>query len=89
MTLPLRHCIYGPRKRIRTFDLLVPNQALYQTKLRAENVELFGGVGGNRTHHTVLAKHRRPLGTCDPKFSRLTDLSSCASIFDQNLTRYY
>ena len=26
-----------------------------------------GGDGGNQTHHTILARDRRPLGTCAPK----------------------
>ena len=26
----------------------------------------FGGASGNRIHHRLLARHPRPLGTCDP-----------------------
>ena len=35
----------GRGDRIRTYDLLVPNQTLYQAKLHPEN----GTDGGNRT----------------------------------------
>ena len=34
---PQRNAKYGRGDRIRTCDLLVPNQTLYQTELRPEN----------------------------------------------------
>jgi hypothetical protein len=48
---------YGRSSRIRTYDLLVPNQAHYQAVLRPENVFYFYSYGAPdriRTHNFLI-----------------------------------